>query len=179
MRKAFLIAAGRPNEDPSKLNINKVQRMIELYPVVLSRHFPRRVNAFMKHIKQNDNLLGGKVNDFWTRIEFQNRGSPHIHLILWIENAPSFDTPEEIAFIDQVISCRFPSEEDDANLRAIVKSNQIHRHTHTCYKNNSETCRFAFLRNPSPQTRIVPPSSDEFIRNGGRFCTLKRTMNEK
>ena len=82
-------------------------------------------------------------------------------------------------YIDQVISCHLPSEEEEQELRTLVKLNQIHRHTHTCHKNNSDTCRFAFSHDPCQQTRIAPPSSDEFIRNGGRFCTLKRTINEK
>lgn len=128
---------------------------------MLSRNFSRRVEAFMKEIKRNVNLLGGKVIDFWTRIEFQNRGSPHVHLVVWIENAPSFETPEGLAYIDQVISCHLPSEEEDPVLRALVKRNQIHCHTHTCHKNNNETCRFAFPRQPCQQTRIAPPSSNE------------------
>ncbi|GBN32811.1 hypothetical protein AVEN_85060-1, partial [Araneus ventricosus] len=131
MRKAFLIADGRPDEDPSQLNLD------------------------------------------------ENCGSPHVHLVVWIDKAPSFESPEGLTYIDQVISCRLPSEEEDPDLRALVTRNQIHRHTHTCHKNNSETCRFAFPSERCEQTRIAPPSSDEFIRNGGRFCTLKRTTNEK
>ena len=64
MRKSLLIADGRLDEDPCLLNIDEVQRLIELYPVVLSRHFSRRVDACMKQIKRNDDLLGGKVIDF-------------------------------------------------------------------------------------------------------------------
>ncbi|GBN03579.1 hypothetical protein AVEN_155670-1 [Araneus ventricosus] len=114
----------------------------------------------MKLIKRNDNVLGGKVIDFWTRIEFQNRGSPHVHLVVWIDKAQSFETPEGLAYIDQMISCRLPREEDP-DLRALVKRNQIHRHTHTCHKNNAETFRFAFPRERCEQTRIAPPSSDD------------------
>ncbi|GBM63462.1 hypothetical protein AVEN_260898-1 [Araneus ventricosus] len=89
-------------------------------------------------MKRNDNLLGGKVIDLWTRIK--NRGNPHVHHVVWIENAPSFETPEGLAYIDQVIPCRLRSEEEAPDLRALVKRNQIHRHTHTCHRNNSETC---------------------------------------
>ncbi|KAG5666753.1 hypothetical protein PVAND_014765 [Polypedilum vanderplanki] len=176
--KAFLIADSRPNEDPSQINIAEAQRLIEKYPVILSRHFSRRVKAFMKYIKKNASVLGGPVIDNWWRIEFQKRGSPHLHLVVWIENAPSFETPEGIALIDKVVSCHYPSEQEDPKLHDLVKKNQRHQHTHTCHKNNSQNCRFAFPRQPCQQTRIVPPSSDEFIRNGGRFCTLKRNSNE-
>lgn len=77
-----------------------------------------------------------------------------------------------------MISCYLPSEEEHPELYRLVKRNQMHRHTHTCHKNNSQTCRFAFPRQPCQETRVVPPSSDEFIRNGGRFCSLKRTSRE-
>ena len=40
-----------------------------------------------------------EVSDFWYRWEWQFRGSPHIHGILWLSNAPLFNnkilTPEE------------------------------------------------------------------------------------
>ncbi|KAG5680197.1 hypothetical protein PVAND_009722 [Polypedilum vanderplanki] len=178
MIKAFLIADGRPNEDPNQINIAEAQRLIEKYPIILSRHFSRRVKAFMKYIKNNTRVLGERVIDNWWRIEFQKRGSPHLHLVVWIENAPSFETPKGIALIDKVVSCHYPSEQEDPELHNHVKKNQRHQHTHTCHKNNSQNCRFAFPRQPCQQTRIVPPSSDEFIRNGGRFCTLKRNSNE-
>ncbi|KAG5685135.1 hypothetical protein PVAND_014329 [Polypedilum vanderplanki] len=155
MIKALLIADGRPDEDPSQISIDEVQRLIAIYLV-----------------------LGGKVIDYWWRIEFQKEGSPHLHLVVWIENLSSFETPEGIELIDQVVSCHYPSEQENPELHNLVKKNQRHQHTHTCHKNNSQNCRFAFPRQPSQQTRIVQPSSDEFIRNGGRFCTLKRNSNE-
>ncbi|KAG5683289.1 hypothetical protein PVAND_012577 [Polypedilum vanderplanki] len=139
MIKALLIADGRPDEDPSKINIDEVQRLIEIYPVVL---------------KKNARVLGGKVIDYWWRIEFQKRGSPHLHLVVWIENPPSFETPEGIELIDQVVSCHYPSEQENPELHNLVKKNQRHQHTHTCHKNNSQNCRFAFPRQPSQQTRI-------------------------
>ncbi|GBN45014.1 hypothetical protein AVEN_56210-1 [Araneus ventricosus] len=52
MRKAFLIADGTPDEDPSQINLDEVQRLIESYPVVLSRQFSRCLDAFMKLIQR-------------------------------------------------------------------------------------------------------------------------------
>ena len=31
----------------------------------------------------------GKVNDYFATIEYQNRGSSHLHIFLWIEDAPA------------------------------------------------------------------------------------------
>lgn len=43
-------------------------------------HFERRFDALMKHA-----LLKGiqplrRITDYFARVEFQNRGSPHIHM---------------------------------------------------------------------------------------------------
>ncbi|GFS77215.1 helitron_like_N domain-containing protein [Nephila pilipes] len=102
IRKALLIANKRPDVDPASICIDEAQQLIEMYPVVLSRHFSRRINAFMPHIKRNPGFLGGQVVDHWWRIEFQNRGSPHLNLLVWIKNEPSFDTPAGIALINKV-----------------------------------------------------------------------------
>lgn len=179
MRKALLIADKRPNVDPKSISLDEAQRLIEIYPVVVSRHFARRVTAFMKYLKANETVLGGKVKDYWSRIEFQNRGSPHIHMVVWIENSPSFETQEGIAFIDNVISCQLPPNNENLELHQLVKRNQVHRHTHTCYKNDSDTCRFGYPRQACERTRIISQSSEDFIRNNGRICILKRRAEDK
>ena len=56
------------------------------------------------------------------RIEFQARGSPHAHPILWIKDAPKLDvnTDEEvISFIDKYQTCVIPDEEN-TDLRKLV-----------------------------------------------------------
>ncbi|GFS72913.1 ATP-dependent DNA helicase [Nephila pilipes] len=133
----------------------------------------------MSHIKRNPGFLGGQVVDHWWRIEFQNRGSSHLHLLVWIRNVPSFDTPEGIALIDKVVSCSYPSEEEDPEMYNLVSRNQIHRHTHTCFKRKAHLCRFAFPRKPSRETKIIDENSPEFLQNGGRFCELRRAAHEK
>ena len=50
----------------------------------------------------------GKLTDFYMRKEFQQRGSPHVHSLLWIENAPKYGISplnEVIEFIDRTITC--------------------------------------------------------------------------
>jgi hypothetical protein len=53
----------------------------------------------------------GEVVDFFYRVEFQQRGSPHIHGLFWIKNAPEYgkDSDEDMAnFVDSYISCIIP-----------------------------------------------------------------------
>ncbi len=177
MKKALLLADGQTEIDPVDLDIYATQKLIEKYPLVVSQHFMLRVSALMKVMKSNDCIFSGKLKDFWWRIEFQNRGSPHLHMVVWIHDYPQFDTPEGIEKIDEVCSCSIPG--DNINLSNLVQKCQLHRHTSTCTKNSSTHCRFAFPRESNSNTRIVAHTSEEFLRSGGRICILKRKPEEK
>ncbi|XP_029949267.1 uncharacterized protein LOC115389839 [Salarias fasciatus] len=92
-----------------------------------------------------------RIIDHFYRVEFQQRGSPHVHCLFWIEGAPKIDqnTDEEVVeFIDKYVTCELPS--DDDALLDIVSSVQTHskRHSKSCRKNKT-TCRFHF---PKPAT---------------------------
>jgi len=77
------------------------------------------------------------------------RGSPHSHGLYWVENTPEFiedDEPSEFKcceFIDDYATCK---RVDDGLLGKYV-AYQIHKHSHTCRKNqNEDNCRFQFER---------------------------------
>lgn len=150
--------------------------MVDEHPVTLSRQFMIRVNAFMRFLKSNDQVLGGQLIDYWWRIEFQNRGSPHLHMLCWIQNSPNFDTPEGKSLINEIVSCSLHNDDDQLN--ELVKRVQIHSHSTTCFKNrNDHNCRFNFPRPVSEETILLGP--DETLRNSGRFCILRRDPGEQ
>ena len=64
-------------------------------PVLVARHFQYRVEIFFKVIVLHGPL--GKTSYYAIRVEFQVRGSPHIHSFMWIINAPklSKETKDE------------------------------------------------------------------------------------
>ena len=64
-------------------------------PVLVARHFQYRVEIFFKVIVLDGPL--GKTSYYAIRVEFQVRGSPHIHSFMWIINAPklSKETKDE------------------------------------------------------------------------------------
>ena len=80
--------------------------------MILSRHFMIRVTALMKFIKNDDEAFDWKVKDFWYRIEFQNCGSFHLHMVVWLENHPAF----ELEFFYLMVTARIPTEEEDPEL---------------------------------------------------------------
>jgi hypothetical protein len=123
-------------------------------------------------------VLGGHVENCWWRREFQSRSSPHLHMIVWIKDFPSFDKEEAIQLVDQIVTYESPPQESDYH--DLVEKCQHHRHTHSCTKNHNATvCRFAFPRQVCDRTRMVETNSTESIRNGGRTCLLKRRNQDK
>lgn len=67
-------------------------------PVECTRLFKTRVDHFFKeHIcPKNKSGILGKVNHYLIRYEFQDRGSPHVHVILWIDSQDEDRVSNEI-----------------------------------------------------------------------------------
>ena len=89
--------------------------------------------------------------------------SPHIHCMLWIEDAPRLgeNTPEEVAeYIDKILTCHLPTKEEDETLYNLVQY-QMHRHSHTCCKGRKFQCRFNYPLPPMRKTVILEPLSAE------------------
>ena len=100
----------------------------------------------------------GEVVEYSIRIEFQSRGSPHAHCVIWVEDAPRFgecDDSEVCDFMDKYISRDIPKEE--GKLRVLLL--QQHKHASYCKRHNR--CRFNFPHPPSPKTLIAKPVSDQ------------------
>lgn len=135
--------------------------MLRDRPVDVARHFSNRWSLMLRWLQQPDSPLGG-IADVWWRIEFQRRGSAHVHFFVWCEDAPDTSAPDRgttiPAFIDRHVSTRVPPEGDP--LRDLVLSVQQHRHTHTCGSGSRgprQGCRFGFPRPLSPSTRLGAP----------------------
>ena len=88
----------------------------------------------------------GEIVDYAIRIEFQARGSPHAHCVIWIQNAPEFAYIALVCdFIDQHVSCKV----EDGKLKDLVLLLQKHKHSSYCRR--KKTCRFSFPKPPQFQ----------------------------
>ena len=84
------------------------------------------------------------------------RGSPHIHMLLWIQDAPKLEDGNEedvVKFIDQYVTCA--RGDDD------LIGRQDHAHSRTCRKNGKNVCRFNFPQPPLSETMILGPLPEE------------------
>ena len=154
------------NREFEKLNKKDVNAILRSNPVTVARMFDHRVHVFLNELFKNSDHIG-KVLDHFYRVEFQTRGSAHIHCIIWIENAPKIgiNSDETVTeFIDKYITCALPDKDKEPELYEIVKNVQIHsyKHSSSCPKKNKK-CRFGYPRPPCNKTIItnVPENRNE------------------
>ena len=140
-------------------------------PVLLARHFQYRVEVFFKDIIMAQNSPLKQVKCYSIRVEFQVRGSPHIHAFLWVPTAPqlSMETKDEyIKFVDSVIKASKPNDHLSPELAHLVSKYQVHKHSKSCRKYKNGECRYAFGRFFSDRTIIaipIPPSTPPGQKN--------------
>ena len=142
-----------------EMTLNHKCALVAAHPAAASRYFNHRLQKFMQLIITGPHSPLGKVADFFYRVEFQKRGSPHIHGFLWIENAPNIRTAtdEEIcAYVDSCISVSSDPPQEQVKL-------QTHSHSRTCKRmqHGKPTCQFGAPWPPMPETRIIHPFQED------------------
>jgi hypothetical protein len=150
-------------DEAEGLSFEEVADLIRRDPVTCMRHFDHRFRALLNVLLKPDAGLFSpfKLKDYFSRLEFQMRGSPHSHGLYWIEDAPIYqegDWQSEkdcINFIDRFITCE---RNEDGPMQNCI-GYQIHKHSHTCKKKQKrgQTCRFGFPKPPMEETRILLP----------------------
>ena len=101
-----------------KMTWQEKTKLVQKDPVTCSRYFDHRVQEFLNTILKSDCEPIGKVKDYFYRVEFQQRGSPYINMLVWIENAPTLERNSEeeiVQFVDQYLTCSADNKEN-ANL---------------------------------------------------------------
>ena len=132
------------DDEIAALSYDEKSHWLNRNPVTAARHFHYRLNVSLI------NCLG----EIAIRIEFQARGSPHAHCVIWVKDAPEFgvDNNDDVCdFIDQCVSCKVPAE--DGKLKDLVLL--LQKHKHSSYGRRNKTCRFSFPKPPSSKTLIT------------------------
>jgi hypothetical protein len=101
------------------------------------------------------------IGDYFKRIEFHHKGSPHAHLLIWLENNPFEEISEDMTNTAALTDRLFSVSRDIQNY-----GNQMHKHTFMSQKTDNK-CRFNIPYWPMDTTRIlIPMSSDDGHRAG-------------
>ena len=151
-------------------------KLVQKDPVTCSRYFDHRVQEFLNTVLKSSCEPIGKLLDFFYRVEFQQRGSPHIHMLVWIENAPTLETHSEeeiVQFVDQYLTSNTDNEKT-ANLVGL----QSHKHSKTCRKKGKPICRFGFPLPPLPRTMLLYPLEENVDKYKKKNTELLKALNE-
>ena len=159
-----------------RLTWQEKTKLVQKDPVTCSRYFDHRVQEFLNTILKSSSEPIGKVLDYFYRVEFQQRGSPHIHMLVWVENAPTLETKSEeeiIEFVDQYLTCGSDNEKT-----AKLVNLQSHKHSRTCRKKGKPICRFGFPLPPVPKTMLLYPLEENIDKYKKKNVELQKSMNE-
>lgn len=164
--------------DALRLDENIKTQLIKNDPVTVVRYFEETLLKF-KQIFQDSNgpFFENYVVDYYIRKEFQNRGSVHAHLLLWLKNSPiyQFDGSNDILiqFIDKIIKCKY-------NPTNPLMAFQRHKHTHTCYKGKlkRKICRFNYPKYVMKQTMILEPLLQQNVDTLEEWIRIKQNLHK-
>ena len=96
-------------------------------PISVSRKFSLKFHAFFHTVIMKGAVLG-TVDHFYWKKEYQARGAPHYHILLWIRDAPvigQHDPEEVLSWIQKRITCHIPDEKTNPDLHRLVTRYQM------------------------------------------------------
>ena len=119
------------NNVPFTYNIGKL--CIE-DPISVSRQFSFKFHAFFKTVLVKGSVLG-EIDHFYWKKEYQARGAPHYHALLWNKGAPVIgvdDSNVVLNWITNHITCQLPNKSINPELHRLVSRYQMHRCSAYC-----------------------------------------------
>ncbi|SAM09603.1 hypothetical protein [Absidia glauca] len=90
-------------------------------PDLVARVFDLKVKELLKDLKVKK--VFGSYRGLVRTIEYQKRGLPHLHLLLFLDATHNIDTSTKV---DHIISAEIPSKESDPELYEIITKNMVH-----------------------------------------------------
>ena len=160
------------DEQVNKMSWDVKCKWLRENPVTAARHFEFRLDKLFKDVIMNKELQPlGAINDYFFRIEFQQRGSPHAHCVLWVDGAPQLATHsanDVVEFIDKFATCHLPSDDDEMHELVLL---QKHSHSKSCQK-RGDKCRFRFPKPPATSTVITNIDATDTAMSREMACDI-------
>ena len=165
MIQAVAVQLGKKltQKDVQQMSIKDRSTYLCQNPITGVRMFQHRLEAFFSEYLLSDTHPLGHITDYVIKIEFQMRGSPHAHCLLWVKDAPKIDKdPDDVvcAFIDKYITAEIPPVTSQ-NEHQIKLMNNLQKHTHSEYCRKNKSCHFGFPKPPATKTLISRPPLDD------------------
>ena len=118
-----------------QMSIAEQSNLLQQNPVTGVHMFQHRVESFFSQYILGGSQPLGNVTDYVIKIEFQMRGSPHAHCLLWVKDTPRIghNTDDEVcAFVDKYITAVMPKPCKE-NEHDISMMKRLKKHTHSDY----------------------------------------------
>ena len=150
-------------EEVKNLDWQEKCRWIRSNPVTAARHFDYRAPKFINNVMLSEPHPVGEIVDYFYPVKFQQRGSPHLHCLFWVKDAPKLgkNTEQDVChFIDRYVSCKISDPNIELELQKLVTKVQRHLHSATCTK-SGKGCRFHFPKAPTSKTMIADVANIE------------------
>ena len=153
-------------------------------PVSVSRKFSMKFHAFFRTVICKGAVLG-EVDHFYWKKEYQARGAPHYHVLLWIRDAPVIGESEPadvLRYIQERVACHIPDVQTNPELHQLVTRYQMHKCSAYCKRRRKVCgmyityCKFGFPR-PACTTATLHPV-EECLKSRKKIYELPRTELE-
>ena len=168
-------------ETVRKINPIERKKILASDPVTVARYFDKRMIELIKIVKKS--MFPYELEDYFWRVEFQHRGSGHVHFLGWIRGGPKLPevTPTNddekrkynqilddcINFIDHLITAERPEYDllvDDIYKKEIKSVDIVKFQTHKCWENcktqnsnGNAICKYGFPWPILKNTHILDP----------------------
>jgi len=128
----------------------------------------------------------GKVTHYFWKKEYQARGAPYYHVLLWIDSAPMIGKHSDkdvLSWIQNRIVCHIPDEKTSPELHRLVTKFQLHTCSKYCkhtkkYGNIFVTkCKFKFPHELTEEGLLNPVQ--ESLKSHNKIYTLQCAPGEE
>jgi len=194
-------------EEARDIPLSEKQNLLSKDPITVARYFENRMIALLKIALGNGGVFNkNPVREFFWRVDFQYRGSAHIHCLVWLEKSPVYvehlefekineseyiqNLCECVKFIDRYITVERPK--DDIIQDTIIPTKQVNikYQLHKCYTDNCLfknkegiiMCKYGFPWPILNETIILEPlpkncSSDKILKYMSIYQKLRDILN--
>ncbi|XP_016168371.1 uncharacterized protein LOC107610905 [Arachis ipaensis] len=117
----FITMTFNPEWDEIEREVTLIGLKTKDRPDILCRVFKIKLDDLIDDLKEGK--IFGKILGYVCTVEFQKRGLPHAHIILFMNNEFKPQTPDDI---DKHITAEIPDENERPNLYGAVQNYMVH-----------------------------------------------------